>query len=73
MHKYNQLNGTPGARTDIKLRGINSIQEVQNHLILLDGIEVFSTDINALNLTNVERIEVVQGAASATALWGTRS
>ncbi|MEO6069629.1 MAG: SusC/RagA family TonB-linked outer membrane protein [Chitinophagaceae bacterium] len=63
------IDGTPGARTDIKLRGINSIQGGTKPLILLDGIEVYSTDINSLDLSNVERIEVVQGAASAT-LYG---
>lgn len=63
------IDGTPGARTDIKLRGINSIQGGTKPLILLDGLEVYSTDINSLNLTNIDRIEVVQGAASAT-LYG---
>ena len=63
------IDGTPGARADIILRGINTIQGGTKPLILLDGVEVFSTDINQLDLTSVERIEVVQGAASAT-LYG---
>ena len=63
------VDGTPGARTDIVLRGINTIQGGTKPLILLDGVEVFSTDLNALDLNNIDRIEVVQGAASAT-LYG---
>jgi TonB-linked SusC/RagA family outer membrane protein len=63
------IDGTPGARTDIVLRGINTIQGGTKPLILLDGVEVYSTDINKLDLSSVERIEIVQGAASAT-LYG---
>ena len=63
------INGTPGAKASIILRGINTIQGGTKPLILLDGIEVYSTDINALDLTSVERIEIVQGAAAAT-LYG---
>jgi hypothetical protein len=35
-------------------------------MILLDGVEVRATDLNSLDLNGVERIEIVQGAASAT-------
>jgi TonB-dependent SusC/RagA subfamily outer membrane receptor len=38
-------------------------------LILVDGIEVRATDINSLDLSNIDRVEVVKGAASAT-LYG---
>src|SRR6266404_6481173 len=55
------VDGTPGARTDIVLRGINTIQGGTKPLILLDGVEVFSTDLNSLDLNNIDRIEVVQG------------
>ena len=59
------IDGTPGARADIVLRGINTIQRGTKPLILLDGIEV-KTDINSLDLSSIDRVEVVQGAASAT-------
>ncbi|MDQ6610239.1 MAG: TonB-dependent receptor plug domain-containing protein, partial [Bacteroidota bacterium] len=62
------IDGTPGARTQIILRGINTIQGGTKPLILLDGIQV-NSDLNQLDLNSIERIEIVQGAASAT-LYG---
>ncbi|MDQ3847115.1 MAG: TonB-dependent receptor plug domain-containing protein, partial [Bacteroidota bacterium] len=62
------IDGTPGARTQIILRGINTIQGGTKPLILLDGVQI-NTDINQLDLSSIERVEVVQGAASAT-LYG---
>jgi len=38
-------------------------------LIIVDGVQMAATDINSLDLSNIERVEVVQGAASA-ALYG---
>jgi TonB-linked SusC/RagA family outer membrane protein len=64
--QISSVDGTPGARTNILLRGINSLQSGTRPMILIDGIEVRATDLNALDLSNVERVEVVEGAASAT-------
>ncbi len=64
--QISSIDGTPGARTNILLRGINSLQSGTRPMILIDGIEVRATDLNAIDLNNVERIEVVEGAASAT-------
>lgn len=64
--QISSIDGTPGARTNILLRGINSLQSGTRPMILIDGIEVRATDLSALDLSNVERIEVVEGAASAT-------
>ena len=64
--QISSVDGTPGARTNIVLRGINSIQGGTKPMILFDGVELGATDISLLDLSNVERIEVVQGAASAT-------
>ena len=36
---------------------------------MVDGVQLAATDINSLDLSNVERVEVVQGAASAS-LYG---
>ncbi|MBO0935336.1 SusC/RagA family TonB-linked outer membrane protein [Fibrella sp. HMF5335] len=58
--------GAPGAPVSIQLRGINTLGGGTQPLILIDGVEVTSTALNALDLSNVERVEVVQGAASAT-------
>lgn len=64
--QISSVDGTPGARTNILLRGINSLQAGTRPMILIDGIEVRATDLSALDLSNVERVEVVEGAASAT-------
>jgi TonB-linked SusC/RagA family outer membrane protein len=58
--------GTPGAQVNILLRGINSINRGTTPMILIDGIQVAATDLNAIDLSSIERIEVVQGAASAS-------
>ncbi|BAV07483.1 TonB-linked outer membrane protein, SusC/RagA family [Filimonas lacunae] len=58
--------GTPGAPASILLRGINTIQNGTKPLILLDGIQVNSTDLNTLDASAIDRVEVVQGAGAAT-------
>jgi outer membrane receptor protein involved in Fe transport len=67
--QISSVNGNPGQPTNILLRGINTLQSGTLPMILLDGIEVKATDLNSLDLNSVERIEVIQGAASAT-LYG---
>lgn len=64
--QISSTNGSPGAPTNILLRGINTINRGTMPMILLDGIEVKATDLNSLDVNAIERIEVVQGAASAT-------
>jgi TonB-linked SusC/RagA family outer membrane protein len=64
--QISSVDGTPGARTNIVLRGINTIQRGTSPMILVDGVESGATDISLLDLSNVDRIEVVQGAASST-------
>jgi len=64
--QISSTNGSPGAKTNILLRGVNTLNRGTSPMILLDGMEVGATDLNSLDLSGVERIEVVQGAASAT-------
>jgi TonB-linked SusC/RagA family outer membrane protein len=59
-------NGMPGQPVNIVLRGINTINRGTTPMILLDGIELGSTDLNSIDLNVVERVEVIQGAAAAT-------
>lgn len=61
--------GNPGDPVNIMLRGINTLNGGTKPLIMVDGIQVSGTDINSLDLSNIERVEVVQGAASAS-LYG---
>lgn len=67
--QISSVSGNPGDPVNIVLRGINTINTGTKPLIMLDGIQVSATDINSLDLSNVERVEVVQGAASAS-LYG---
>lgn len=59
-------NGSPGAPVNILLRGINTLNRGTSPMILLDGVEVGATDLNSLDLNGIERVEIVQGAASAS-------
>ncbi|MGC4037875.1 MAG: SusC/RagA family TonB-linked outer membrane protein [Chitinophagaceae bacterium] len=63
------ISGNPGDQTNIVLRGINSIQGGTRPMILLDGVEIPFANLNTLDMSTVARVEVVQGAASAS-LYG---
>ncbi len=64
--QISSVSGNPGAPVNIVLRGINSVQGGTLPMILVDGVQLASTDLNSLDLSNVDRVEVVQGAASAS-------
>ncbi len=64
--QINSVSGSPGAPVSIQLRGINTLSGGTSPLIMVDGVQVGVTNIGQLDLSNVERIEVVQGAAAAT-------
>ena len=62
-------NGTPGARANILLRGINTVNRGTAPIVIMDGIQVGVTDLNSLDLSSIDRVEVIQGAAAST-LYG---
>lgn len=64
--QISSISGNPGDPVNIVLRGINTVQGGTRPMILVDGIQVGATDLNSLDLNNIERVEVVQGAASAS-------
>jgi TonB-linked SusC/RagA family outer membrane protein len=77
--------GQPGAGGAIKIRGTNTITQNVEPLIYVDGVRIFNeltrnnwgarSSANALqdiNPDDIERIEVVKGAA-ATTLYGTEA
>ncbi|WP_262246169.1 SusC/RagA family TonB-linked outer membrane protein [Parapedobacter soli] len=69
--------GQPGQQASILLRGINTLQGTQP-MILVDGVQInaggstigsdqnVSSRLSDLDLANVERVEVIQGAAAGT-------
>ena len=67
--QISSTNGNPGQPLNILLRGINSVQGGTSPMILLDGLEVRATDLTAIDVNIIERVEVVQGAAAAS-LYG---
>lgn len=64
--QISSVSGNPGDPVNIVLRGINSVQGGTKPMIMVDGVQIAATDINSLDLSNVDRVEVVQGAASAS-------
>src|SRR6202044_3351891 len=63
------VSGNPGDQVNIVLRGINTVQGGTRPLVLLDGVEIPFAELSTLDLTQVARVEVVQGAASSS-LYG---
>ncbi|MCW3120484.1 MAG: TonB-dependent receptor plug [Chitinophagaceae bacterium] len=53
--------GEPGSKANIVLRGVNSLG-ASTPIILVDGVQV--TDINGLDIANVEKVEVAKGPAA---------
>jgi TonB-linked SusC/RagA family outer membrane protein len=77
--------GQPGAGGVIRLRGNNSISQGNNPIIYVDGVRIFSgvtptvpnarqttLPLNDIRSEDIERVEVVKGAA-ATTLYGTEA
>ncbi|MFT3824900.1 MAG: TonB-dependent receptor [Chitinophagaceae bacterium] len=60
----------PGAAPTIQIRGTTSITAGSNPLIVIDGYPV-PTDLSAVDMNDVESIEVLKDAASA-AIYGSR-
>ncbi|MCC6498523.1 MAG: SusC/RagA family TonB-linked outer membrane protein [Propionibacteriaceae bacterium] len=77
--------GQPGAGGQIRLRGNNSISQDNNPIIYVDGVRIYSGNsptvpnarqtinpFNDIRAEDIERVEVVKGAA-ATTLYGTEA
>lgn len=77
--------GQPGAGGSIKIRGTNTITQSVEPLIYVDGVRIFNeltrnnwgartaaNPLQDINPDDIERIEVVKGAA-ATTLYGTEA
>lgn len=65
-----QVSGAPGASSQVRIRGIGSINDSQP-LYVVDGMPL-SGGIDYLNPNDIERIEVLKDAASA-AVYGARA
>ncbi|MDO6433757.1 SusC/RagA family TonB-linked outer membrane protein [Flavitalea sp. BT771] len=59
------VSGNPGDQVNIVLRGINTVQGGTRPMVLMDGVEIPYANLSTLDLAQVARVEIVQGAASA--------
>ncbi|GGF09442.1 TonB-dependent receptor [Kangiella profundi] len=64
-----QVSNTNG-KTSVSMRGISASQAGSNVLVLVDGqrlnkTDLASPDIDTINIINIERIEIIQGAGSS--------
>jgi TonB-linked SusC/RagA family outer membrane protein len=64
-----QNNGSPGAKDNLTIRGISSLNSSGSPLVIVDGIP---GDINNINPEDVESITVLKDASS-TAIYGARA
>ncbi|WKN44665.1 SusC/RagA family TonB-linked outer membrane protein [Tunicatimonas pelagia] len=66
------VNGAPGARASIRIRGGNSVQGDNEPLYVIDGF-IAGTDfnLNNLNVNDIESIDILKDA-SAISIYGTR-
>jgi TonB-linked SusC/RagA family outer membrane protein len=63
--------GSPGSRSTVRIRGIGSFQN-NDPLYIIDGTPVESSDLNFLNPNDIESIQVLKDASSAS-IYGSRA
>ncbi len=67
-----QRSGEPGSNgSDFFIRGISTLSGVTKPLIILDGVEISSADLNALDPEVIDSFSVLKDA-TASAMYGTR-
>lgn len=65
------VQGNPGAKSRIEIRGISSMSGQSNPLIIVDGMP-FDGDLNQINPSDIESMNILKDAA-ATSLYGSRA
>ncbi len=63
--------GEPGSSSEFYIRGINTFGGVATPLILLDGVEISTGDLNRIPAESIESFSLLKDA-SATAIYGNR-
>lgn len=77
--------GQPGAGSEVRLRGVNSVSQGNTPLIYIDGVRVYNgltpvavgggqqgSPLNDISPNDIDHIEIVKGP-SATTLYGTEA
>ncbi|HUX55327.1 MAG TPA: TonB-dependent receptor [Bacteroidales bacterium] len=63
--------GRPGTSSSVQIRGMNSISAGSAPLIVIDGIQLPGYDLNSINSSDIESIEILKDAASSS-IYGSR-
>ncbi|WP_276166445.1 TonB-dependent receptor [Zobellia alginiliquefaciens] len=63
--------GRPGTSSSIQIRGVNSISAGSSPLIVIDGVQLPEYNLNSINSSDIESIEVLKDASSAS-IYGSR-
>jgi TonB-linked SusC/RagA family outer membrane protein len=63
--------GSPGGRTMIRIRGLNSINGGNQPLVVIDGLQGGMMALESLNPMDIQSMEILKDA-SATAIYGSR-
>lgn len=67
-----QRSGEPGANgSNFYIRGISTLSGVTSPLIVMDGVEISSADLNSIDPDIIESFSILKDA-TATAMYGTR-
>lgn len=67
-----QRSGEPGSNgSNFYIRGISTMSGVTNPLIVMDGVEISTADLNAIDPEVIESFSILKDA-TATAMYGTR-
>ena len=67
----NPTSGEPGSASEFYIRGISTFGGRKTPLILLDDVEISSTDLNNIPAETIESFSILKDA-SATAIYGSR-
>lgn len=67
----NTTSGEPGSASEFYIRGISTFGGRKTPLILLDDVEISSTDLNNIPTETIESFSILKDA-SATAIYGSR-
>lgn len=67
-----QSSGQPGSNgSNFFIRGISTLSGITSPLIVMDGVEISSADLNAIDPEVIESFSILKDA-TATAMYGTR-
>lgn len=64
--------GAPGSSSSIQIRGVRSLTAGNDPLYVIDGVPSSATEFNAINVNDVESVEILKDAA-AQAIYGARA